>query len=347
VVNVGRHHGVQGGRIERRRARCNKRCLRCAWGFSLLEYQTHALIDQLQKDMVAAMKAKEEARLSALRMIKAALMKLKVDSPKPLDEAAEMQVLKQLIKQRIDAAEMFRKGGRPNRRSKKRPKKRSSRATCRPAPAKPRSTPPSPKAMAETGATLHQTDGPGDESGAGGSLIVWKAAECEARRVADAGERRILIAQDKRRSQYVVQVAQRGDDGVKNHGVLLLFQHIREQHEGFITEQEFMLRYGSASKLAQDAGGSRSLERIVGRTPRRGVFEDLPAAIHTQCVDGIPCILRFVIAGDRPRKECLNFCGGHDSLTFSISVLGRDHGRVGRSSRSTFVRPVSAEVDSK
>jgi uncharacterized protein YqeY len=67
------------------------------------------LIDQVQKDMVAAMKARQEARLSALRMIKAALMKLKVDSPKPLDEAAEMQVLKSLIKQRIDAADAFRK----------------------------------------------------------------------------------------------------------------------------------------------------------------------------------------------------------------------------------------------
>ena len=76
------------------------------------------LIDQIQKDMVAAMKSKEEARLSALRMIKAALMKLKVDSPKPLDEAAEMQVLKQLIKQRVDAAEMFRKGGRPEQAEK-------------------------------------------------------------------------------------------------------------------------------------------------------------------------------------------------------------------------------------
>jgi uncharacterized protein len=40
-------------------------------------------------------------------------MKQKVDSPKPLDEAAEMQVLKSLIKQRTEAAEMFRKGGRP------------------------------------------------------------------------------------------------------------------------------------------------------------------------------------------------------------------------------------------
>lgn len=70
------------------------------------------LIDQVQKDMVAAMKSREEARLSALRLIKAALMKLKVDSPKPLDEAAEMQVLKSLMKQRTDAAEMFRKAGR-------------------------------------------------------------------------------------------------------------------------------------------------------------------------------------------------------------------------------------------
>ena len=70
------------------------------------------LIDQVQQDMVAAMKSRSEARLSALRMIKAALMKQKVDSPKPLDEAAEMQVLKLLVKQRIDAAEMFRKAGR-------------------------------------------------------------------------------------------------------------------------------------------------------------------------------------------------------------------------------------------
>ena len=70
------------------------------------------LIDQVQQDMVAAMKSKQEARLSAIRMIKAALMKAKVDSPRPLDEAAEMQILKSLIKQRIDAADMYRKAGR-------------------------------------------------------------------------------------------------------------------------------------------------------------------------------------------------------------------------------------------
>jgi uncharacterized protein YqeY len=77
-----------------------------------------ALIDQVQQDMVAAMKGRDELRLSALRMIKAALMKQKVDSPKPLDEAAEMQVLKSLIKQRTDAAEMFRKGGREEQAQK-------------------------------------------------------------------------------------------------------------------------------------------------------------------------------------------------------------------------------------
>jgi uncharacterized protein YqeY len=77
-----------------------------------------ALIDRVQTDMVAAMKGRQEARLSALRMIKAALMKAKVDSPKPLDEAAEMAILKQLVKQRTDAAEMFRKGGRPEQAGK-------------------------------------------------------------------------------------------------------------------------------------------------------------------------------------------------------------------------------------
>jgi uncharacterized protein YqeY len=76
------------------------------------------LIDQVQQEMVAAMKSGDAARLSALRMLKAALMKQKVDSPKPIDEAAEMQVLKILIKQRIDAAEMFRKAGRTEQAEK-------------------------------------------------------------------------------------------------------------------------------------------------------------------------------------------------------------------------------------
>ncbi len=70
------------------------------------------LLDRIQTDLVAAMKARDEARLSALRMMKTALKKLEIDSMKPLDESAEMQVLNSLIKQRTESAEMFRKGGR-------------------------------------------------------------------------------------------------------------------------------------------------------------------------------------------------------------------------------------------
>ena len=70
------------------------------------------LLDRIQTDMVSAMKSKEEARLGALRMIKAALKKLEVDSMKPLDENTELQVLSTLIKQRRESIEQFQKGGR-------------------------------------------------------------------------------------------------------------------------------------------------------------------------------------------------------------------------------------------
>lgn len=72
-----------------------------------------ALLDRVQKDMVESMKAKDELRLSATRMIKTALMKYKADNMKEADETAEMQLLNQLLKQRNESAEMFRKGGRP------------------------------------------------------------------------------------------------------------------------------------------------------------------------------------------------------------------------------------------
>jgi uncharacterized protein YqeY len=71
-----------------------------------------SLLDTIQKDMVAAMKAKDEDRLNAIRMIKAALKKHEIDSMKPLNEAAEMQVMNTLLKQRRESADMFRKGGR-------------------------------------------------------------------------------------------------------------------------------------------------------------------------------------------------------------------------------------------
>ena len=71
------------------------------------------LLEQIQKDMVAAMKAREEARLDPLRMMKTALQRYTIDTMKPLDEAAELQILTTLVKQRREAADLFRKGNRP------------------------------------------------------------------------------------------------------------------------------------------------------------------------------------------------------------------------------------------
>lgn len=71
-----------------------------------------AFQDQLQKDIQQAMRDKNEARLSVLRMMKAAIKNKEVEAMKPLDEAGCFQVLATLIKQRRDSAEQFRKGNR-------------------------------------------------------------------------------------------------------------------------------------------------------------------------------------------------------------------------------------------
>src|SRR6202451_516389 len=70
------------------------------------------LIDQIQKDIVTAMKAREEQRLSTLRMVKSALKLREVDKMAPLDDKESQQVLSTLIKQRKDSVEQFTKGGR-------------------------------------------------------------------------------------------------------------------------------------------------------------------------------------------------------------------------------------------
>jgi uncharacterized protein len=68
--------------------------------------------EQIQKDITTAMKAREEARLSALRMVKTALKNKEIEKMAPLDEQEAQQVLTTLIKQRKDSIEQFRKGGR-------------------------------------------------------------------------------------------------------------------------------------------------------------------------------------------------------------------------------------------
>jgi uncharacterized protein YqeY len=72
-----------------------------------------SLTEQIQKDIVAAMKAREEHRLSTLRMVKSALKNREVEKMAPLDEKESQQVLATLIKQRKDSVEQFTKGARP------------------------------------------------------------------------------------------------------------------------------------------------------------------------------------------------------------------------------------------
>ena len=70
------------------------------------------LVEQIEKDLTVAMKAREELRLSVLRMAKSALKLKQVELGKPLDDAQATAVLRTLVKQRHDSVEQFRKGGR-------------------------------------------------------------------------------------------------------------------------------------------------------------------------------------------------------------------------------------------
>ncbi len=71
-----------------------------------------SLIEQIQKDIVAAMKAREEQRLSTLRMVKTALKNREIEKMAPLDDKESQAVLTTLIKQRKESVEQFTKGGR-------------------------------------------------------------------------------------------------------------------------------------------------------------------------------------------------------------------------------------------
>lgn len=70
------------------------------------------LTQQVQKDLVDAMRKKEELRLSTLRMMKAALKNKEIEKRAPLDEKEELQVLGTMINQHNDSVEQFLKGGR-------------------------------------------------------------------------------------------------------------------------------------------------------------------------------------------------------------------------------------------
>jgi uncharacterized protein len=79
-----------------------------------LEGGSMRLRDKISEDLVAAMKSKAAERLSALRMMKAAIRNKEIDSRQELEDAQTLQVLLSLVKQRKDSIEQFTKGGRPD-----------------------------------------------------------------------------------------------------------------------------------------------------------------------------------------------------------------------------------------
>ena len=68
---------------------------------------------KIQTDIIVAMKAKDEHRLTTLRMVKSALRNKEIDKREALTDAEETQILTTLIKQRKESVESFTKGGRP------------------------------------------------------------------------------------------------------------------------------------------------------------------------------------------------------------------------------------------
>ena len=79
-----------------------------------------SLEQQLSADIATAMKAKDAARLTPLRMLKAALMNKSVEKNRALELSEELQVVSTLVKQRRDSIEQFTSGGRTDLADKER-----------------------------------------------------------------------------------------------------------------------------------------------------------------------------------------------------------------------------------
>jgi len=131
-------------------------------------HQEMALLDQIQKDMVAAMKSGEQSRLDALRMVKTFLKKHEVDSMRPLDEATELQLMQTLVKQRRESADIFRKGNRPELADKEEAELKLIESYMPAAPTDAEMDEAIAAAIAETGATTAKQMG-----------LVMKAAQAK------------------------------------------------------------------------------------------------------------------------------------------------------------------------
>ena len=79
------------------------------------------LVDQLSEDLKTAMRAKDQTRIGAIRMLKAAITNFEIargdskskDSDKPITQVDLLGVVEKQIKQRRDAIEMYKQGNRP------------------------------------------------------------------------------------------------------------------------------------------------------------------------------------------------------------------------------------------
>ena len=71
-----------------------------------------SLMDTVNRGIAEAMKARDQARLAPLRMLKAALVNREVERGRALEEAEALQVVSSLIKQRRESIEQFERGGR-------------------------------------------------------------------------------------------------------------------------------------------------------------------------------------------------------------------------------------------
>src|SRR5260370_16832423 len=71
------------------------------------------LAEQIQTDLVVAMRARDDFRLSVLRMVKSAIQLKEVEKLRKLDDAESIQLLQTILKQRKESIEQFTKGNRP------------------------------------------------------------------------------------------------------------------------------------------------------------------------------------------------------------------------------------------
>src|SRR5260221_3285365 len=91
---------------------CSVACRSGCAGWTCYPEFMATLVEQVTKDIADAMRQKNQATLAPLRMLKAALMNREVEKGRALDEAESLQVVSQAVKQRRDAVEQFRAGGR-------------------------------------------------------------------------------------------------------------------------------------------------------------------------------------------------------------------------------------------